>query len=439
MPGTSRSRVVHGGSGPTPNIDLLSPGRRDDRLRESERRFLAFLDVNFDVLYDWDIASGTIAFSDQLSALLRLPEGKEVRTFTEWLERIHPEDRTGAVANLRQSLGESARYRDEYRLRREDGGYVLVTDQGLILPGPDGTPAHMVGAMRDVTREREAQRALGESEELYQTLFRRAANPAFHVDAQGHYLDLNQAALDFFECTKDQVVGRSIGDHFPPEMRRVFATGAVAEEEWGGQAGLEVDVAVGSAAKTLILTVVPCSVGGRRTLFFLGADITAQKRIRRELERSEETLRTQAKILEERNTALRVFLEQREQDRLELEERIRATIERLIHPTLSRLERLLGTRPESAQLAALRINLDEIVRPYARRLTSLGSGTAPLTRRELEIANLIRLGKTTDEIAQALRVSRSVVSFHRGNIRRKLGMAPGGPRLTTYMAGLAEE
>jgi len=374
-----------------------------------------------------------------MSALLGLPEASALRSYDEWLERIHPEDRIGAVASLRRSLAEVVGHRDEYRLRREDGGYVLVSDQGLILPGADGTPAHMVGAMRDVTQEREAQRARAESEELYQTLFRHAANPAFHVDAEGRYLDVNRAALDFFECTQDEVVGRCIGDHFPPEMRTVLMTGTVAEEEWGGQAALEVDMAVRSAAKTLILTVVPCCVGGRQTFFLLGTDITAQKRIRRELERSEETLSTQAKILEERNTALRVFLEQREQDRVELEERIRANIERLIHPTLSRLERLLGTRPESAQLAALRVNLDEIVRPYARRLTSLGSGTAPLTRREFEIVNLIRLGKTTDEIAQALRVSRSVVSFHRGNIRRKLGLAPGGPRLTTYVTGLAEE
>ena len=439
MPGITRSHAARGGTGPIPNIDLLRPGRRDERMRESDRRFLAFLDVNFDVLYDWDIASGTIAFSDQMSALLGLPDGSALHSFDEWLERIHPEDRDSAVANLRRSLKQAARYRDEYRLRREDGGYVVVSDQGLVLLGADGTPAHMVGAMRDVTQEREAQRARGESEELYQTLFRHTANPAFHVDAKGRYLDVNQAALDFFECARDEVVGRHVGDHFPAEVQGALATGAATEEEWGGLAGLEVDVAARSAAKTLILTVVPCYVGGRRTFFLLGTDITAQELIRRELERSEETLRTQAKILEERNTALRVFLEQREQDRLELEERIRANIERLIHPTLSRLERLLGTRPESAQLAALRINLDEIVSPYARKLTALGSRTGPLTRREFEIVNLIRLGKTTDEIAQALRVSRSVVSFHRGNIRRKLGLARGGPRLTTYVAGLAGE
>ena len=50
----------------------------------------------------------------------------------------------------------------------------------------------------------------------------------------------------------------------------------------------------------------------------------------------------------------------------------------------------------------------------------------------------MRLGKTSDEIAEALHVSRSAVSFHRANIRRKLGLPKGGPRLSTHLSALAD-
>ncbi|MCU0971633.1 MAG: LuxR C-terminal-related transcriptional regulator, partial [Gammaproteobacteria bacterium] len=47
----------------------------------------------------------------------------------------------------------------------------------------------------------------------------------------------------------------------------------------------------------------------------------------------------------------------------------------------------------------------------------------------------VKLGKTTDEIAEALCLSRSAIQFHRGNIRRKLGLKAGDERLSTALLG----
>jgi DNA-binding CsgD family transcriptional regulator len=52
------------------------------------------------------------------------------------------------------------------------------------------------------------------------------------------------------------------------------------------------------------------------------------------------------------------------------------------------------------------------------------------------VANFVRLGKTTDEIAETLHISRSAVSFHRANVRRKMGLPKGGPTLSTHLANL---
>ena len=153
-----------------------------------------------------------------------------------------------------------------------------------------------------------------------------------------------------------------------------------------------------------MLTVLPCHLGDGPGFFLLGTDITAQKELQRELARSERALRRQATITDERNAALRVLLEQREQDRAELEERVVGNVEQLIEPTLDRLSKTLRHRPERMELEALRVNLREIVGPFAQRLRDVKGGAAPLTRRETEVANLVRLGKTSDEIAEALHI-----------------------------------
>ena len=158
-----------------------------------------------------------------------------------------------------------------------------------------------------------------------------------------------------------------------------------------------------------------------------------------ELTRSERALRRQATILDERNTALRVLLDQREHDRAELEERVVANVEQLIEPSLDRLSRMLTHRPERFELEAVRVNLREIVGPFGKRLAGAYGAGQPLTRREIEVANLVRLGKTSGEIADTLHISASAVAFHRANIRRKLELPKRGPHLATHLASLTRE
>lgn len=396
---------------------------------------LAFLDTSFDALYDWHLETGYLAFNDRIDELLGHPPGTFPRSFEGWLGEIHPEDRAQAVKGLDRAKEEQTPFRTEYRLRHRDGQYILVDDHGVFLADDTGRVTHMVGAMRDVTRERAAERTLRESEELYQTLFRHTSNPALRLDAEGRYLDANEAALELLEAELTELLGRPASDHLPADLHRVLrGEDASAEEE----SGFEVDVAVNGSVKTLLLTVTACSVGGVRSFFCLGTDITARKRMQLALEASERTLREQARALEERNTALRVLAEQRDQDRRELEERIQDNLEGLVRPTLDRLGRALGARPEASLVETLTVNLEEIVRPFARRLSG-PDAREPLTRRELEVCNLIRIGRTTDEIAEVLHISRSAVSFHRGNVRRKLGLSAGGPHLTTHLASLAAD
>jgi DNA-binding CsgD family transcriptional regulator len=184
----------------------------------------------------------------------------------------------------------------------------------------------------------------------------------------------------------------------------------------------EVVVRVRDAERTVIAAIVPCRIAGQDSFFCLCTDITAH-----------ELLEAQ---LRDTNTALRVVLQQVNGDRVELERRVTANLELLITPALDRLERQLRSRPEAESVQALRESLSEILPPFAARLSAPDDGASPLTRRELEVAGYVRLGKTTDQIAEIMRLSRSTVEFHRGNIRRKLGLSRGDQQLGAALATL---
>jgi DNA-binding CsgD family transcriptional regulator len=418
------------------SVTLTSPGvdgtQPQPPLTEGDPRLQAFLRVNFDVFYDWNIQTGAVYFAEQLDGLLGLPPGGFPRSLEGWLECVHPHDHDAVCADLWESVTTGRSFRGEYRLRRADGTYITVSDQGIVLIGEDGSPTNMIGAMRDVTGDRAAELARLEAEELRRVLF-KIGKPAMQVDAAGDYVDAAPTALEFFHRDAEEMLVANAGDDFPGSVLELIRSDVPIDESG---VELEVDCTVAGEAKSLMLTVLPCHLGDGPGYFLLGTDITAQKELQRELARSERALRRQATITDERNAALRVLLEQREQDRAELEERIVGNVEQLIEPTLDRLSRTLRHRPERMELEALRVNLREIVGPFAQRLRDVKGGSAALTRRETEVANLVRLGKTSDEIAEALHISSSSVAFHRANIRRKLGIPKRGPHLATHLASL---
>lgn len=387
------------------------------------------MDSVFDAYYDWHIRTDYMEFSAQMDALLGLPPEALQRAFTAWLDRLHPDDRAATVEAVHEAVRQGGVYKGEYRLRRDDGTYVQVHDRGVVLRDEDGTSSHMVGAIRDITRDEEAERALHEAAELYRTLFENAVNSAFQIADDGRFLDANAAGALFMGTSRAQLLRRDVGAVWGDQALR-----AVCEATSSGvTATLELEFEIGDAVKALAVTLVPCRFRGEATCFALGTDITDHRTLRKALEESEASLRRQAAALSDANTALRVILEQRNRDRAELERTISDNVETMILPMLGRLEKPLAATPEAIYLDAIARSLREVVSPPVQALGPATEAGLPLTPREREIAGLIRMGKSTSEIAEALYISPTTVSFHRKNLRRKLGLGPRGQRLASHL------
>ena len=145
----------------------------------------------------------------------------------------------------------------------------------------------------------------------------------------------------------------------------------------------------------------------------------------------EQRLREQAGELEEMRAALKVLLRSREEDRIALERCVMANVDKLIEPFLSRLEKSRLNDQQQSLVGIIRKNLDELTATFAGKCSPrVGS----LTPAEVQIANLIKLGKRTKEIAQILRLSPGTISIHRKNIRKKLELTHRKVNLQTILS-----
>lgn len=165
------------------------------------------------------------------------------------------------------------------------------------------------------------------------------------------------------------------------------------------------------------------------------AEITGLKLAEESLREQEEQLREQKQELEEMNTALKVLLKQRETDRSELEHRLIANLKEMVMPYVEKLKSARLGRAERTYLEILENHLTEILSPF---LQKLAAARIFLTPQEIQVASLVREGKTSQEIADMLNISDATVHFHRKNLRKKFGLTQSRQNLRTYLMSLSE-
>jgi DNA-binding NarL/FixJ family response regulator len=151
----------------------------------------------------------------------------------------------------------------------------------------------------------------------------------------------------------------------------------------------------------------------------LQQDITERKQAEEALSKSEKELKSKTENLEEVNAALNVLLKRVEEGRIELEEKILSNIRELVLPYIDRLKKTQLSDHQASYLIVIETNLDNIASSF---LYHLKMRYLNLTHREVQVASLVKEGKSTKEIAKLLNIATKTVVFHRNSIRNKLGL-----------------
>jgi DNA-binding CsgD family transcriptional regulator len=163
-------------------------------------------------------------------------------------------------------------------------------------------------------------------------------------------------------------------------------------------------------------------------------EITAIKLAQEALRKSKDDLEAQKRDLEETNIALKVLLRQRNEDKQELEQKVLTNIKDLVFPHIERLKRAPLRAKDRTNVEIIESHLNEVISPLLQRLTHMN---ILLTPQEMQIASLVKDGKTSKEIADVLHVSETTVHFHRKNLRKKFGLKNRSTNLRTYLMSLS--
>ncbi len=293
-------------------------------------------------------------------------------------------------------------------------------------------PERKVEVPREESIERKLAEELSEQISRNRLVLQTAIDGYFLVDEAGTIIEVNPAASAIYGYLQEELVGMSIRrlDADDPgkvrdELKRIRKEGAIRFETRQRCKDGRIVVVEGS-----IHTV---EAGERRFFCSFFHDITEKKQAEQMLIEKEKELHEKNVNLEETNTALKVLLKKREEDKTELERKVLANIDLLVKPYIEKMRERGLNENQKAFLNVLESNLNDITSHFS---LSLSSTHLSLTPTEIKIANLIRLGKTTKDIAHMLSVSTETIEVHRKRIRDKFGIKNKKMNLATYLLSL---
>ncbi|HUH65794.1 MAG TPA: PAS domain S-box protein [Syntrophales bacterium] len=285
-------------------------------------------------------------------------------------------------------------------------------------------------------RERErAEHALKESEVRYRTIFENTGTATVIVEEDATIVLANRQFERLTGFSRAEIEGKKKWTEFVLEddiSKVKLLSRAVGKHSRTPSDGYEFRIANNRSGVLNVLANVAAIPSTKRVVMsFL--DITELKMAEEVLKKREQELQLKSQSLEEANTALKVLLKHREEDKATLEEQVLANVKKLVLPYL---EKLKSPRLDSSQRLHIEIieaHLNDIVSPFLRNLSS---AYLSLTPREIEVATLVKEGKTTKEITKLLNISTTAVDFHRKNLRSKFGIKSKKTNLRSFLTSL---
>jgi len=135
--------------------DISARKLADAALRKSKERFSLAARAVSDVIWDWDLASGNLWWSDGFMTTFGYLANEIKPSVESWKSRIHPDDLGHISDTIQNAIDTGAEFwAAEYRFQRRDGSYAIVQDNAGILRNTAGKATRMTGGMRDLTDQR---------------------------------------------------------------------------------------------------------------------------------------------------------------------------------------------------------------------------------------------------------------------------------------------
>jgi PAS domain S-box-containing protein len=426
-------------------IDISEIKKKEEALRVSEKRYRRLVETMNDGIGIQD-ENGLITYvNNRFCQMLDYKRddfiGKPVTNFLDDHNRQILKNQTAV-----RRKGKVKPYEIEWSSK--DGRKVQTIMSPQAIFNDEGQFKGSFSVITDISSLKQAERLLCESNERFRNLTEITSDWIWEVDKNGAYTYVSPKIFDILGYREEEVIGKTPFDLMPPaEAERVFKIFDTIRASQQPFDCLE-NINIHKNGRSVILETsgIPILDADGELCCYRGVDrdITRRKRVEEELRKARDELeirveeRTRAleiqkSNLEEANIALQVLLDKRQEDKKEAEDNVLTNVKELIAPYFEKIKKTKLDNQQKAFLSIMESNLNEITSPFTRKMSL---EYLNLTPTEIHVANLVRHGRNSKEIAELMGLSPRTIYNHRKNIRKKFGLENKKTDLRSYLLSI---
>ena len=302
-----------------------------------------------------------------------------------------------------------------------------------------------LNVLTDVDDLKKLEEELSEERRFLSQLIEQSGAVIQVKDGQNRFRLVNRKWEEVTGCRREDTLGKTVREVFPGITSSQFHRNDLKVIQQGTTLEAEEFLETASGRRYFNSVKFPLvgEDGRVRGVCGMATEITERKIMEEELkihreelahlvEEKTKELGNKAKILEDLNTAMKVMLQRREQDKTDLEERFVTNIRNMILPYVQKMKTGGLDEGKRSYLMIIESHLDEIVSPLLKNLNQFN-----LTPTETRVASHIKSGKTTKQIAELMGIAAGSVDTHRKRIRKKLNLRRT-VNLQAYILSLAK-
>ena len=140
------------------NNILLAQTKSDTRLAENKEWVKYISKTSYDVMWDWDIASGEIYVGDSMEEVFGYQIQNNTVTFTNFMECLKQNEKDTVEKKLWETLASGNKsWNDSFMFKRQNGSIAAVTSRAIIVRDEEGKAIRLIGAIQDVSRVQELE------------------------------------------------------------------------------------------------------------------------------------------------------------------------------------------------------------------------------------------------------------------------------------------
>ncbi len=269
--------------------------REQAALREAEIKYRSLVEQITAVVFldTADETEATFYMSPRIEELTGYTPDEWYALPDIWFNSIHPADRERIEKAFEKSHANGTTFFDEYRFIRRDGRTIWIKEDTNLIRDADGNPLYWQGILLDITREKESQASIQESEERFRRIFHSSPIATCVVTLEdGRFIDANEAFQNLTGVSLEDLIG-----HTSVELG-YWRAGTTDREsfihqlqEQGTLQEIEIQYTnVPNGPKDTLGYYELIELGGRSCILAMFYEITEQKKAQKALQRQLEEL-----------------------------------------------------------------------------------------------------------------------------------------------------